>query len=144
MAEPAELDFGLLPTLTGYRLRRAQLRAFGHFEQHLGRFALTPGQVGVLVLVERNAGLSQSALSRALGVERSTLGVTLDRLERRDLLRRDPSPTDRRTNAIHLTDAGARLLVRLLPAMSAQDEALLENLSAAEREQFRAMLARVG
>ena len=45
--------------------------------------ALTPGEFGLLVLVDRNAGLSQMALARALGIDRSTLVPILDRLQAR-------------------------------------------------------------
>ena len=80
---PKTLDRGLLPSLLGYVLRRTQSAVFEDFVatfSHAGE-ALTPGEFGLLVLVDRNAGLSQMALARALGIDRSTLVPILDRLQ---------------------------------------------------------------
>ena len=95
----------MLPTLLGYALRRTQSAVFADFAATFVRAdeALTPGEFGLLVLVERNAGLSQMALARALGIDRSTLVPILDRLQARGLLLRDASPTDGRTHALALT-----------------------------------------
>ena len=64
----ANLDRGLLPSLLGYVLRRAQSAVFDDFANTFAKAgeALTPGEFGLLVLVDRNAGLSQMALARAL------------------------------------------------------------------------------
>ena len=92
----AKLDRGVLPSLLGYVLRRTQSAVFADFAATFAGAgeALTPGEFGLLVLVERNAGLSQMALARALGIDRSTLVPILDRLQARGLLvRRDRRPT---------------------------------------------------
>src|SRR5215216_713763 len=104
---PASLDRGLLPSLLGYVLRRAQSAVFDDFANTFAKAgeALTPGEFGLLVLVDRNAGLSQMALARALGIDRSTLVPILDRLQERGLLMRHRSPTDGRTHALALTTA---------------------------------------
>ena len=113
-ARSPSLDRGLLPSLMGYALRRAQSAVFADFAATFAKAgeALTPGEFGLLVLVDRNEGLSQMALARALGIDRSTLVPILDRLQARDLLVRRPSPTDGRTHALALTSAGAKALAR--------------------------------
>ena len=106
------LDRGVLPTLLGYVLRRTQSAVFADFAatfQAAGA-ALTPGEFGLLVLVDRNTGLSQMALARALGIDRSTLVPILDRLQARGLLVRRRSPTDGRTHALVLTPSGNKAL----------------------------------
>ncbi len=60
------LDFDILPQLLGYQLRRAQLRMFTDFASAMAEVQITPGQFGVLVLIEANPGSSQSALARAI------------------------------------------------------------------------------
>src|SRR5215510_7886762 len=108
------LDRGVLPSLLGYVLRRTQSAVFADFAGTFTRAgeALTPGEFGLLVLVERNAGLSQMALARALGIDRSTLVPILDRLQGRGFLMRHRSPTDGRTHALALTPAGEKALAR--------------------------------
>src|SRR5437763_8461692 len=106
------LDRGVLPSLLGYVLRRTQSAVFADFAATFAKAgeALTPGEFGLLVLVERNAGLSQIALARALGIDRSTLVPILDRLQARGFLMRHRSPTGGRTHALALTPAGAKAL----------------------------------
>ena len=109
-AKPAPaLDRGLLPSLLGYVLRRTQSAVFADFAATFAKAgeALTPGEFGLLVLVERNAGLSQMALARALGIDRSTLVPILDRLQARGLLGA-PSLADRRAHPCAGPDAGRR------------------------------------
>ena len=42
---------GILDQLLGYQIRRAQTRLFAHFEEHLHHLKITPGQLGLLVLI---------------------------------------------------------------------------------------------
>ena len=102
----------MLPTLVGYALRRAQVAVFQDFAREMARtrVPITPGEFGILVLVSRNASLSQTALARAIGVDRSTLVPILDRLERHGLIKRQASLIDRRTHALELGTVGAVLL----------------------------------
>lgn len=129
-----KLDRGLLPGLLGYALRRAQSAVFADFAATFTRAgeALTPGEFGLLVLVERNPGLSQMALARALGIDRSTLVPILDRLQARDFLVRRASPTDGRTHALALTPAGAKALARFSGLVKAHEKRIAVGLSAGE------------
>ncbi|WP_178130339.1 MarR family winged helix-turn-helix transcriptional regulator [Reyranella sp. CPCC 100927] len=109
---PDGLDRGMLPGLVGYALRRAQVAVFQDFAREMAetKIPVTPGEFGILVLVSRNVGLSQTALARAIGVDRSTLVPILDRLEHHGLIKRRPSPVDRRTHALELGPTGTALL----------------------------------
>jgi DNA-binding MarR family transcriptional regulator len=135
-AKPASqsLDRGVLPSLLGYVLRRAQLSVFGDFAATFAKAgdALTPGEFGLLVLVERNTGLSQMALARALGIDRSTLVPILDRLQGRGLLVRHRSPSDGRTHALALTPAGEKALARFTRLVRSHEKHIASALSAAE------------
>src|SRR5260370_1655982 len=77
------LDRGLLPSLLGYMLRRTQSAVFGDFAATFSKAgeALTPGEFGLLVLVDRNAGLSQMPLPRPPAIDPSPLFPILDRLQ---------------------------------------------------------------
>ncbi|HTR86031.1 MAG TPA: MarR family transcriptional regulator [Reyranella sp.] len=139
------LDRGLLPSLLGYALRRTQSAVFADFAATFARAeeALTPGEFGLLVLVERNAGLSQMTLARALGIDRSTLVPILNRLQTRGLLVRHPSPTDGRTHALGLTPAGEKALTRFAKLVKAHEKRISEGLSAAETAKLIELLEKV-
>src|SRR5262245_60709873 len=122
-APARQLDRGLLPSLLGYVLRRAQSAVFDDFAATFAKAgeALTPGEFGLLVLVERNSGLSQMALARALGIDRSTLVPILNRLQARGFLVRRASPTDGRTHGLGLTPRGEKALDKFVWMASAQE-----------------------
>ena len=141
----APLDRGLLPSLLGYVLRRTQSAVFEDFAAtfaHAGE-ALTPGEFGLLVLVERNAGLSQMTLARALGIDRSTLVPILDRLQARTLLVRHRSPTDGRMHALALTPTGEKALARFARLVRLHEKRIAANLSATEIRTLIELLEKV-
>jgi DNA-binding MarR family transcriptional regulator len=138
-----DVSLGLLPTLLGYQLRRAQLAVFQNFTEVVGASELTPGQFGVLAVIDANPGLSQTQLGSALGIDRSTVVAVIDRLEERRLVLRHAAPHDRRSHALHLSAEGKATLSRLIDRVRVHEEAITRDLSAAERVQLMALLQRV-
>ena len=141
----ARLDRGVLPSLLGYALRRTQSAVFADFAATFAQAgeALTPGEFGLLVLVDRNAGLSQMALARALGIDRSTLVPILNRLQGRGLLVRRASPTDGRTHALALTPSGGKALARYARLVRSHEKRIATGLSAAETRALIELLEKV-
>ena len=137
------VDLGHLSALLGYHLRRAEVFAFQNFAAHLGADGVSPGQLGVLLLVEANPGSNQTRIGKALGIDRSTLVSIIDMLEKRGLIRREPSPTDRRSHALVLSAEGAAFLRAIRPRLDAHEAEIARNLSAAERAQLRDLLQRL-
>ncbi|MBS0547790.1 MAG: MarR family transcriptional regulator [Proteobacteria bacterium] len=139
------LDRGVLPSLLGYALRRTQSAVFADFAATFAGAgeALTPGEFGLLVLVERNAGMSQMTLARALGIDRSTLVPILDRLQGRGLLVRRRSPTDARTHALGLTPDGLKALARFSKLVKRHETRIASGLSTAETRTLIDLLEKV-
>jgi DNA-binding MarR family transcriptional regulator len=136
------LDHGLLPTLLGYQLRLAQLAVFRDFEASVGALGISPGRVGVLVLVDANPGLAQSRLAEAVDLDRSTLVPLLDRFEAEGLLERRAGP-DRRTNGLWLTATGRRYLTRVKKQVLEHEARILAPLDASEQRVLADLLARI-
>ena len=67
----------------GYALRRAQMLAYADFIAELGEFDLSPGQFGVLTVIDTNPGLRQSEVSGALGIQKTNFVAVLNEFERR-------------------------------------------------------------
>ncbi len=137
------LSSGPLEKLLGYHLRRVQNAAFQHFAAHLNHRGITPGQLGLLVLIASNPGVSQTVLAREVGVERSTLGEFIDRFESRQLVERRRVATDRRMHAIHLTAKGRRFLDRVLPEVEEHEREFTRSLSAQELQTLLGLLKRL-
>jgi DNA-binding MarR family transcriptional regulator len=116
------LDLGVLNNHLGYFIRRIQIWVFQDFMRTLASVDVRPAQYSVLAVVEANPGLSQSDAAEFLGIERARFVRLLDRLEKRGFVERRPSPTDRRSHALHLTREGQRALKRI-KALAAEHEA---------------------
>ncbi|MGI9333523.1 MAG: MarR family winged helix-turn-helix transcriptional regulator [Gammaproteobacteria bacterium] len=134
---------GRLPGFLGYQLRRAHTLVFQSFAEQLEDLNVTPGQVGLILTVEANPGISQAALARALGVERATLGEALERLTARGILERRPAPDDRRSHAVHLTGAGQQFVERLIPRLEQHERLATAALSDEERRTLTGLLGRL-
>ncbi|WP_439271095.1 MarR family winged helix-turn-helix transcriptional regulator [Pseudochrobactrum sp. HB0163] len=71
---------------------------------------LTPCEARTLVHVARYQPARQSVLAENMNIEAMTLSGYLDRLENRNLLRREADPDDRRAKLIFLNDAAVPVL----------------------------------
>ena len=138
-----EFDHDLLPGLIGYNLRKAQTAVFQDFSRSLQDCNITPGQFGVLVLIQANAGLNQTSLGRALGIDRSTVVAVIDKLEGRGLVDRTPAPGDRRSYALRLSESGGALLKRTRGLVTAHEARIANDLSSGEQAQLIALLSRL-
>lgn len=138
-----DLELGILPGLIGYQLRLAQIAIFRDFANSLGEFDITPGLFGVLVIIDSNPGLKQAELARATHLDRSTVVLIIDNLERRGLVERRPAEGDRRSNALELTDEGRSLLKRLKRLVSEHEKRLTKNLSDAEQTSLVSLLQKI-
>jgi DNA-binding MarR family transcriptional regulator len=138
--QPARLNPGPLPALIGYRLRLAQQAVFQDFADTVP--GLSPGRVGMLLLVEANPGVTQSRLAQAVRRDRSTMVGVLDQLEAKGLIERRRG-SDRRTNGLWLTRAGRERLAAAKRAIRAHEERVTARLSTAERARLLELLERI-
>ena len=138
------LDFGALSNLSGYLLRRAQLRVFQDFIKSCEGLDIRPAQYSALTLIERNPGRRQSEIAGALGIKRTNFVVLFNGLEARGLAVRGSGANDRRSNALFLTDAGRALMRQLDARVAAHQKRTLTDVPAADRQRFLATLAHLG
>ena len=134
------LKAGLLPELLGYRLRRAQQALFRDFAATVAE--ISPGRVGILLLIEANPGVTQSRLAHAVSLDRSTLVGVLHDLEAQGLVERRRGE-DRRTNGLRLTAEGRALVTTLKRRIVQHERRVAARLSDAEREQLLGLLAKL-
>jgi DNA-binding MarR family transcriptional regulator len=134
------------PGSTGFSssLRKAEAVVFESFRGVVQSEGVSPSEYAVLDLVNVNEGLSQSRLGEALGIDRSSVVALVDRFEERKFLMRTPSPHDRRSHALYLTDNARDILQRLAPKITAHEEQIVAALTPQEREQLILLLEKVG
>ena len=121
-----------LEGLIGYNLKRAYVTVSDDFRRALTQDNLSPRLFSALALVKAHPGLSQSALARQLGIERSGIFAMIDELEGRGHVMRKPVPQDRRRQALQLTQAGEEAYKIALGKVKAHEARLLGSLDAGE------------
>ncbi|MFV3074899.1 MarR family winged helix-turn-helix transcriptional regulator [Niveispirillum fermenti] len=138
--ERGGIDLSALQSSVGYRLRRVQIAAFTLFTQFMSEFDIRPTQFAIMTVIRDNPGLSQSQVSDALGLKRANLVPLLDGLEGRGLLVRSPSPADRRSYCLHLTDHGQEQMRAIQTRHDAYEQELTSSLGPAGRVALLALL----
>ena len=109
----------------GFLIRRAQQIAVSLFLEETGPLGITNTQYGILLVLKNRPGIDQITLAKLLGLDRSTTGMVLGKLEKAGLIGRQVEKDDRRRRTLALTTAGARMLDSLAePARRAQKRVL--------------------
>ena len=140
MGRPGRAATAVLEDQPGHLIRRLQQIAVALFLEETQAHGITPVQYAALQAAQRQPGLDQRTLAGSVGLDTSTIAGVVDRLERRGLIERCTSPTDRRVRLLQVTAAGQALLDAVVPAMLKAQRRILAPLPAAQRPQFVAML----
>ena len=100
-------------------------------------------QASLLVFVAEQGPLRQTQLARRLGQGRAATGVTVDQLERRGLVERQPDPDDRRAWLVTVTPAGKDVVEPVNRIDRVFREQLRKDIPRSERQQLARLLLRV-
>jgi DNA-binding MarR family transcriptional regulator len=119
--------------MIGYRLRRAQLNVFHQFLTIFEQLDLRPAEYSVLVLIEENPGRKQSEIAAALSIKRANFVALVDGLEKRTLISREVVASDRRANALHLTEQGTSFLASARDIHAKLEDGLVAKLGGPEQ-----------
>ena len=124
----------------GFMIRRAHQISVSLFLEETGALGITNRQYGIMLVLKAEPGIDQITVAKLLGLDRSTTGMVLTKLEDAGLVGRVVGAHDRRKRSLKLTPAGERMLQRLTePARRAQ-ERVLSAFSPRERETFLDLL----
>ncbi len=97
----------------------------------------------VLSALEAGPAQTQARLAVAIGRDKTRLIGSLDGLERRGLVVREPDPADRRNRVVALTPEGRALLARCRADVRAMEDDLLGDVPAQDRAAFLRTLLRI-
>ncbi len=100
-------------------------------------------QYGLLILLQNEGPQAQIVLSERVGLDRTAVMRTVDLLEERGFVRRDPDPTDRRKHSVAITDTGAELLAQTLPEIRRAEAEITSVLSEQEQAHLLGLLKRM-
>ncbi|MDX9896979.1 MAG: MarR family transcriptional regulator [Desulfofustis sp.] len=105
---------------------------------------LTVSQFGVLEALFHKGPMCQKDLAGKILKSTGNITMVIDNLEKRGLVERRRSETDRRFIQVLLTVAGRELIARIFPEHAARVAAQLDVLNRKELEDLGALLKKVG
>lgn len=120
----------------GFLIRRAHQITVSIFMEKAADQGVTTTQYGVLVILRAFEGLDQIGLSKKVGLDRSTTGLVIKKLEQDGLVVRIEDPEDRRRKIIVLTAKGERKLESLSQAAAQAQQQALSAFSDEEAKHF--------
>lgn len=121
---------------TYVKLVRATETASVRIHRHLSDVGLTSGQFGVLEALLHLGPLNPCTLAQKHLQSSGNVTMIVDNLEKRGLVRREPSKEDRRRIMVHLTEDGERLIREIFPRHAQAVEAEMSRLSPDEQEEL--------
>ncbi len=136
------LDIHGIGDMPGHLIRRLHQVAVAHFGEATGS-SLTPVQFAILTATARFSGVDQRTLANLVAFDRSTIGDVVQRLETRQLLRREASDTDRRSKLVFLTETGQSLLSEMYPLVERSQREFLAPLSEGEQDIFMYLIRKL-
>ena len=131
-----------LTTNLGWLLSQASYVLTTQLAAALEEVGLTPRSF-CLLSKAMTGEYTQIELAHAVGLDKTTMVVTLDELEAAGLAERRPSDTDRRARVVAVTPAGKRKVAKGERIVERTQAQVLEALPADEREAFMDSLAQL-
>ena len=125
------------------RIKQVGGRLFDRMLSEADVDAFNGAQGRILYILWQQDGLTISQISAQTSLANTTLTSMLDRMEQSGLIRRSPSPTDRRALLIHLTDKAQALRQDYDRISQQMNERYYLGFTEAEILQFEGYLTRV-
>lgn len=133
MKDPRLISRRDSPPLDAFiKLQRASMALFSRVNPPLAKAGLTESQFGVLEALFSYGPLNQGELSQKILKTSGNMTMVVDNLEKRALVRRERSSSDRRVVNVHLTKEGETLIREVLPEEAGAIEREMSVLSAEE------------
>ena len=133
-----------LKNVLGYQLAQATVVCNAVFMREVGGpHDLRPVEYTMLQLIFENPACSSVRLAKALAVTKPNITMWVERLVVRGLVQRTPSATDKRSQELRATKAGAALVTRATKSLEVGEAAALAHLSPGERSILAELLQKV-
>lgn len=127
----------------GFLVHQVKLRLTQAIDEKISDLDITAAQWVVLKQIALRNGETATALCKCSGCDTGSMTRMLDRLEEKNLIRRERSTTDRRVVLLHVTENGQALLPKVVPLIVEALNYALVDFSGDEFEQAKALLRRM-
>lgn len=123
---------------TDGRLRRCIEKELRALDEEIYR-----SQHRLLMMLGKNPNCSQNELAAVLGISPAAVAVSLRKLEKGGLIKRETNLDDHRSNQVSITEKGNGLICKSVKLFDKVERAMFDGLSEEELETFRALLRKV-
>jgi DNA-binding MarR family transcriptional regulator len=137
------LDTRFLEGLMGYNARRAALTIIELFLERMAVYGLRPVDFSVLSVIAHNPGVTSRQLCACLGILPPNFVGMLTSLEKRELVQRQPHPSDKRAIALQLSSAGKKLMREAERTAQTLESDATVRLTEAERKTLIGLLQKI-
>lgn len=118
--------------MPGHLLRRCHQISVAIFLEECGEFDLTPLQYSVLSSLKYDGVQDQITIGGHTALDRTTVAVVIENLEKRGLLERQQSERDRRSKIVRITPSGLEIIENVAVGVQQTQQRMLEPLSESE------------
>lgn len=116
---------------------------YGRMQAQLAEVGIYRGQPPIMGLLYQHDGMSQKEMANALNLSPATMTVTLKRMEKAGLVRREMDEHDQRILRVHLSEQGKQMWLKSADQIRCVTEELLEGFTPEEERQMREYLFRI-
>lgn len=112
-------------------------------ENLLNPYDLTVEQFHLLKQTSLENGISQSELCQIVEKKPANITRILDRLEKKEWVKRQPNPSDRRSSLVFLTEEGERIIDEVSSLFESYSGWFIEGISSEDEVVFRRVLEKI-
>jgi len=138
-----QLDTMDRDTNIGRLVHRVRHALVTHIDSALASLDLTAAQWTVVIYLAEDLATTPAELSRLLHYDPGAMTRLIDRLEKKNIVKRAPSDADRRSVVVSLTEQGRALYPEIRPLIIDVPNHLLRGFSQTEVKQLENLLLRV-
>lgn len=114
------------------------------FRSVLQKAGLPPAQIGAIQTIIHTPGMSQRELADQLHIQRATVTIMLQKMEKAGFVDRRPDPEDQRISRIYPTKSAIQMEEENRKAVDAYFDACFQGLSPADYRHLEAILTKLG
>lgn len=122
--------------LAGYHITLAAHLLQNEYNRALSDLGVTPAQSKALYLLNRYGSQSQTELQDRMYIKGSTMNGIIDSLDKKQLIHKGDSTSDRRVKVITLTPEGTRLEREIWAMLSSLEERLMTGISPERKQEL--------
>lgn len=129
-----------LYNITGFQIHRTDVKMTNFFTKQLKPFEVTPEQWSILSVLDGERATTQKELAEAIDRDQTTVVRMIHLLEKKEIVKRIVSDTDRRSHNLFLSDKGKTLKMEILPVVIEAHKHVTRYLSTDEIQELKVLL----